>query len=111
MEKGWITLVVIFGILGLGGIILTLENNSSITKETTECIAENSILYIQLGCHACEAQEEMFGDNYQYLNVVDCFFEGEKCPNIRGTPTWIIQGEEYLGIQNIETLKTLTGCK
>ena len=76
------------------------------------CIGQNSELYIQLGCHACETQEELFGENYQYLNSIDCFFEREQCidAGITATPTWIIDGKKYIGVQNIEKLKELTGC-
>jgi len=44
------------------------------------------------------------------LNVVDCFFEGGKCGDLISTPTWIIKGKEYGGVQSFEKLKELTGC-
>jgi hypothetical protein len=58
--------------------------------EISKCIGEKSILYIQLGCPHCETQKELFGEYYQNLNVVDCFYESDKCTNIRATPTWRI---------------------
>ena len=45
------------------------------------------------------------------LNVIDCFYEQEKCTNIQYTPTWIINGQKYEGFQSIEKLKELTGCQ
>ena len=81
------------------------------SKEITECIGKNSKIYVQLGCHACESQEELFGDNYQYLNIIDCFYEREKCEGIESTPTWIIKGEKHTGVQPISTLQELTGCQ
>ena len=52
----------------------------------------------------------MFGKNRQYLNTIDCWYEREKCLGIQSTPSWIIKGEKYIGVQSIEKLKELTGC-
>ena len=62
-------------------------------EEAAKCISKKSTLYVQLGCHACQEQEEMFGDSYQYINYVDCYTFPNKCMenNIRATPTWIIE--------------------
>ena len=108
-KKSWITLSVIIGTILLSIIILNHPTNSS-SEEITKCIGKNSELYIQLGCHACETQEDMFGENYQYLNVIDCFYENDKCLGITATPTWIIKGEKHVGVQSIEALKEFTGC-
>lgn len=93
-------------------VAYSIINSSSdpTPKDIAECIGSKSLLYVQLGCHACKAQEDLFGENYKYLNVVDCFFEENKCPNIRGTPTWVINGKEYVGVQTIDFLKNQTGC-
>jgi hypothetical protein len=94
-------------------VILIIVRNSpspDTTKEIAECIGKNAILYTQLGCHACETQEKMFGEDYQHLNVVDCFYEREKCSEIEYTPTWIINNEKIIGVQSIEKLQESTGC-
>lgn len=108
-KKSILTWIIIFGVILLSFAILN-KSQPNIEKETVQCIGENSVLYIQLGCHACETQEKMFGNNYQYLNIVDCFFEREKCPDIAATPTWIINNERYSGVQEINKLKELTNC-
>jgi hypothetical protein len=104
-------LIIIIVILVALAIIYLPKNN--VEKETAQCIGKNSVLYVQLGCRACETQEELFGDSYQYLNVVDCFFERELCAEkeIGATPTWIINNVTYKGVQKIKTLEELTGCK
>lgn len=81
-------------------------------KEITQCIASKSVIYISTGCHACEAQEKLFGDDFRYLDIVDCFIEGEKCgrENVTRVPIWIINGNRYSGVQPIEKLINLTGC-
>jgi hypothetical protein len=106
-----ITIIIILLII-IVLLILKNLNKPTTTEEIAKCIGQNSELYTQLGCHACEAQEEMFGENYQYLNVVDCWYEQETCQErqIEYTPTWIINNEKIVGVQEIETLQDLTGC-
>lgn len=108
---------IIFTILILIAVIilayLALNKRTPITdQEVVKCIGSKSVLYIQLGCHACKTQEEMFGDNYQYLSKVDCWYTNQPCVdnNITATPTWIIKGERVVGVQTIDKLKELTGC-
>jgi len=114
-----ITMVVILAVIILAIIIIISSgnpnsnpngNNSSL-EETAKCIGEKATLYVQLGCHACENQEKMFGEYVQYLIIIDCWYEKEKCVGITATPTWVINGEQYKGVQSIEKLKELTGCE
>ena len=110
MKKNlWVTLIIIVAVITFA-IILMNRSSAHVSKETTQCIAENSELYVQLGCHTCEIQEEMFGNNYEYLNTIDCFYEGDKCSDIQSTPTWVIKGEIYEKVLSIEKLEELTGC-
>ena len=110
-KRNWITIFVILAVIILAVIIMNKQNPIA-EEDVAKCIGENSELYIQLGCHACETQEEMFGNNYQYLNTIDCFFERELCieKGIEATPTWIINEEIYKGVQSIDKLKELTKC-
>jgi len=101
---GIIILVIIFA------IVIIRKPTQTTEEEVAKCIGENSVIYVQLGCHACETQEKMFGNYTSYLNKIDCFYEKNKCPNIDATPTWIIKGQSYVGVQSIEKLKELTGC-
>jgi hypothetical protein len=106
-----ITLTIILGVI-IFAVIMRNTIHNGVSQNIAECIGQNSILYIQLGCHACENQEKLFGDKYQYINVIDCFYEKDECINVEitKTPTWIINGKKYIGIQSIEELKKLTGC-
>jgi hypothetical protein len=109
----WITYGVIFVVIVIAIIILLPKSPEPLTEEDVAiCIGENSVLYVQLGCSHCEDQEDMFGDYVEHLNRVDCFYEREKCTEdeISATPTWMIGGDKYEGVQSIETLKNLTGC-
>jgi len=111
-KRSWITLLIIIAVVILTTIILYQRSSQSVEESLAKCIGENSELYPQLGCSACKLQEEMFGENYKFLTVTDCFYEREICAEkeIRYTPTWIINGKKYVGVQNIEKLKELTGC-
>ncbi len=110
-KKNYVTILIILGVIILSIIILN-KPNSNVPEDVAKCIGQNSKLYIQLGCHACGIQEEMFGENYKYLDVIDCFYEKNTCieKDILKTPTWIIKEEKYVGVQSIEKLKELTGC-
>ena len=108
-KRNIVTIIIVLAVILLAIIILT-RSHPETSEEFAKCVGENSILYIQKGCHACEYQKDLFGDNSQYLNTIDCWVEQDKCIGIRGTPTWIINGESYLGARTIEELKELTGC-
>jgi hypothetical protein len=110
MKKNTIITIIVVLLVVIVAFIALSKPQGDITETEAKCIGENSLLYVQLGCHACKIQEEMFGDNYQYLTKIDCFVESEKCSGISGTPTWEINGQEYVGVQSIEKLKELTGC-
>ena len=109
MKKYWWTIAIIIAVIILAYFLIN-NNSPDIDEQTAKCIGENSVLYTQFGCHACKIQEDMFGENYQYLNVIDCFYERNKCSEIQATPTWKINNQFYRGVQSIEKLKELTGC-
>jgi len=111
MRNKWITPLVIVAVIVIAIFILN-KPVPNVEEELAKCIGENSVLYVQLGCHACGTQEELFGENYEHLNVVDCFFERVECSEagIKETPTWIINGKQYTRTHSIENLKIITGC-
>ena len=90
------------------GIKSNAGSNSSM--EIVKCIGNNSILYVQKGCHYCQIQEDKFGKNIEFLNVVDCFYTVDKCVNVTATPTWVINETFYKGVYEIDKLKNMTGC-
>ena len=113
-KKSVVTLAIIIGIAVIAGIFIYLQNHNttSVPADVAKCIGSNSQIYVQLGCHFCAEQEQIFGDSWKYLNVTDCYYNASLCNslNIQGTPTWIINGTKYLGVQSIDKLKQLTGC-
>ena len=109
-KRSWVTIAVIVAVIILSIILINNASAGNVPKSTAICIGENSELYTQFGCHACVIQEEIFGESYQYLTVIDCYYQREKCSVVTHTPTWIINDTKYVGAQNIEKLKELTGC-
>lgn len=109
-KKNTRNLIIIILTLLIVTILIFPKKIVDTSKEIAECIGENSILYTQLGCTACKTQENLFGENYEYLEIIDCYYNPELCGEIKGTPTWIISNQEYLGVQTIDKLKELTGC-
>jgi len=93
-------------------IFLFYNPKIEISEELAICIDQKSELYVQEGCSACEVQEEMFGQYDHLLNSFDCKVNIIQCDlaGIRSTPTWIIGGKAYVGVQELNTLKRLTNC-
>ena len=91
-------------------IIIGKAPSSNVDIDIVKCIGEKATLYTQLGCHACGIQEDLFGKNYKYLDVVDCFYELDKCSGIEATPSWKIKRELYRGVHTIKQLQELTEC-
>jgi len=106
-----ITWIIIFAVILISFYALN-KNGKNQDNELAKCIASKSALYTQTGCFACQKQESLFGDTYKNLNVINCAMAGNICLNedITATPTWIINGEKYVGVQTIEKLKELTNC-
>ena len=114
-KRDWVTWILVVLVI-IGGIYIASDSqggeNSESKEEIAKCIANKSTLYVQLGCHACKTQENILGDNYKYFDVVDCFYEQDKCVemNITATPTWIIKGERYKGYKRMDKLEELANC-
>lgn len=111
-----VTFGIVVVILLLAGGMLYFKNfGGGVVQDTpaesvAKWIGSHSILYVQTGCVHCEEQEDLFGINVRYLNIVNCLENPQECNDaeIVKTPTWIIDGQKYEGVQSIEKLKELT---
>ena len=100
--------LIIIGILILFvGIIYPFNNVGAISKEDAEFIGDNSVLYIQKGCPHCEKQLKLFGNNKEFLKVIDCWNNYKECQDIRGVPTWKVDNKNFYGIKSSEELKNI----
>jgi hypothetical protein len=111
LSSAWITVLIVVLIIAIAYFALKTQNHET-SEEIAKCIGDRAVLYVLLGCSHCQAQEEMFGENIQYLTIVDCFYEYEKCENkeILDLPTWIINREKYTGVLSVDELRELTKC-
>lgn len=116
MEKSkLITIISIIIILLIAGGIIYWKNQGFAvqnipSEEVAKWIGEHSVLYVQTTCSHCRDQEALFGDNVKYLNMVDeSQMQKFIDEGIEATPTWVINGQKYVGVQSIEKLKELTG--
>jgi hypothetical protein len=109
-----VTAVIIISILLIAGIVIYSKSKINTTEipsvQVSEYIGARSILYVQTGCSHCKDQEDLFGENVKYLNIIDCLNNTQACINagIEATPTWMINGKKYVGVQSVEKLKELT---
>lgn len=108
-KNSFMTILIIIAVMIIAYFIIS-SGSQTPDEQVAKCIGENAILYVQLGCHACEIQEEMFGENLNHLKIVDCFYDRKSCSEIEVTPTWKINGNLYKGVKSIDELKELTGC-
>lgn len=112
------TVVTILILLVIGAVILyvTIGKTPSVavSVEAAQYIGNHSIVYVQAGCSHCIDQENLFGANWKYINALDCVASQANTQvcinnNISATPTWVINGKQYVGVQSIQTLENLTG--
>lgn len=90
------------------------ENENQKLDDFAKCLTEKGVvLYIKNGCPHCRAQEEIFEDSIDYLNIIECSENVEKCSELIGVPAWEIPGKEdfVYGRQSFEELSELTGCE
>ncbi|MFW6231394.1 MAG: thioredoxin family protein [Nanoarchaeota archaeon] len=113
----------------LGGLLIysavsVIRGGSSAGYDSTvnmdalsTCIVENDVtFYGTEWCSHCATQKRMLGDVYSQFKdefYVDCDAEPEACQaaGIRGYPTWVIEGQQYVGMQELETLMQAAGCQ
>lgn len=110
VKKNWLNWIIVIGVIVLVVGIYMWKSSAEVDASIAQCIGERATLYVQIGCSHCNTQEQMFGENVDLLNIVNCNLDWTKCSEIEATPTWIIGNESYRGTKSIETLRELTGC-
>ncbi len=112
MEK-FLIIILLVSIIFLSGCNNEETEPVSLTEEQIICIASNSELYVSSTCVACLKQEKILADSFDKLNVIDCSKNTSICidKKIFRVPTWIIKGQEYEGVMQIEEILNFTGCE
>jgi glutaredoxin len=76
-----------------------------------KCLTEKgAMIYTSPTCTHCQAQKKLFGDSWQYIKDVDCMANPTQCSNIKAVPNRVINGENLVGEQSLETLAAKTAC-
>ncbi len=78
-----------------------------------QCLTENgATMYGTEWCSHCQNQKKAFGKSFQYVDFVDCDFDSDEClrNGVSSYPTWIIDGEKYMGEQPLYRLASLANC-
>ena len=110
--KTYIALIALIIII-IGAIYVYKNmNQPTATEDFAKCLASKSIIYSSSICPHCQDQKKIIGPSYKFLNEVDCYTDPQKCidANITATPTWLINGKYYVGVESLQQLEQNSGC-
>ena len=113
MNSIWAIAIAIV-VLGIVFGIYTGMTTATDEKELAICLTEKG--YSMAGaswCSHCNAQKELFGENFHLIDYHDCDEEADWCQEkgIAGYPSWIApEGAILRGVHQLSDLKELTGC-
>lgn len=94
--------------------VFTGSNPESSASQLAVCLNEQDVtMYSLPTCPHCQDQKDKFGDSFKYIDSVNCSQNRDKCLNqeIETVPTWIIDGEKFVGVQELEELAAKTSCE
>ena len=95
-------------------LVFAGSNPDSPEGKLATCLRDRgATMYGLPTCPHCQDQKEMFGDSFKYINYVNCSANREKCINegIETVPTWTIDGENFVGVQELDELAEKAGCE
>ena len=100
-------------------LIVTSESNKESIELARYLTDKGVVKYSAYWCPNCLNQSELFGKQaYKELNVVECARDGKNSQtqlcidkNIKGFPTWEINGKLILGVLSLKELSKLTDFK
>jgi len=77
-------------------------------NDFAKCLSDKgAVMYGADWCKYTQEQRAMFGKSFKHVESRD-YTEG---PDIKITPTWVIDGKLYERVQSFEHLSALTGCE
>ncbi len=95
-------------------VITSCAEQPRLYDDFAQCLTEKgAVMYGTEWCSHCKIQKAWFGKSFEYVNYVDCDYNGEEClkNGVQGYPTWKINNKLYSGKQPLEKLSSLTGCE
>lgn len=118
MRKGWIRTVAGGAAIVVASALTGCSSlDSSYEARLAEHLSETGArMYGAYWCPHCAVQKDYFGGSASRLPYVECDPEGfgaqaALCDEvgIEAYPTWVIEGDRYLGAQPLSQLATLSG--
>lgn len=79
-----------------------------------ECLKEKGVtMYGVDTCSNCQTQKELLGEDFKYVDYVNCDFNKAKCveKGIQFYPVWTKGNEVLVGVQTRESLAEFSGCE
>lgn len=91
-----------------GGIDMQMPGSAKDEKYITAKMlhAAGAKVYGSKTCGYTVRQMEKFGQYSGMITYIECSSSNEACREIKGFPSWNIGGEELLGDQSLETLRS-----
>ncbi len=109
-----IGVIVLFLVLILIYSLTKPKSSPDNLDEFAKCLTDKGFkMYGAYWCGHCNAQKEMFGESFKYIDYVECEEQTEDClkAGIRGYPTWIFPDQNKIeGSASLEHLSNLSGC-
>lgn len=110
----WIAIAIV----AVGGFLLWKNmdpgtSNGSVDGFAKCLMNKGVVMYGTKYCGHCNDQKKLFGDSFKYINYIECTEQGDICEQngVTSVPTWVIDGEKYIGKQSLEKLSELSGCE
>lgn len=114
LKNTLITAGIIIGVISLALAVIYIQSKDTDipSEEFVKCLGESSVLYVNSGCPHCKIQKKKFGDTLEFLTIVDCTVDMDKCikEGIIHVPTWVFEEISLRGVQTIGQLKNITWC-
>ena len=105
-------LVIVAVVVSVNAIMQSSNSPGELDSFAT-CLTENEVkMFGTDWCQFCQQQKSMFGKSFKQVDYIDCDLESQECfaNGIRSYPTWKVNGEYYSGVQQLNTLSSLSGC-
>jgi hypothetical protein len=100
--------------------IVTFDPKDSTTAKLAKCLTQKGVLmYGAFWCPHCADQKSLFGDDFHYVNYIECDPKGPnsqttKCTQdkIQAYPTWYFPKSGFVtGGKELVELANLSGCE
>ena len=100
---------VVFNSIQTTGFVAADSDKTDVTSISQCSYEKGATLYVSDNCGECREQEDIFGEDLEYIKIVDCE-DGCKRKDVKTFPTWVINGKKYHEVISPEELGMLTGC-